>query len=81
MQTKGFSFKKMVPVFGTDLVPETGGQRSVTQPFVSFRCPPNFGTVLVPKIGTHFFGKGAVFTFFCVWKIMLCQPSAADAGS
>ena len=56
----------MVPVFGTDLVPQNRGQRSETQPFVSFRCPPFWGTKLVPVFrnqhlcfGNPFFDFGA----------------------
>ena len=51
----------MVPVFGTDLVPETRGQRSGTQPFVPLRCPPNLGTKKVPVFGTDICFLGTLF--------------------
>ena len=51
----------MVPVFGTDLAPETGGQRSVTQPFVTFRCPPFPGTKKVPVFWNRLFFCGTPF--------------------
>ena len=56
----------MVPVFGTDLVPQNRGQRSGTQPFVPLRCPPFLGTKKVPVFwnqhlcfGNPFFDFGA----------------------
>ena len=52
----------MVPVFGTDLVPQNGGQRSETQPFVSFRCPPFLGTKKYPFSGTNICVLGTLFS-------------------
>ena len=43
----------MVPVSGRGLVPQNGGQRNATQPFVAFRCPPFWGTKIVPVLGTN----------------------------
>ena len=53
--------KKNVPIFGTNLVPETGGQRSGTQPFVPFRCPPNLGTKNVPVFWNQHLFLGTLF--------------------
>ena len=61
MQKKGFVFLKIVPVFGTDLVPETGGQRSATQPFVAFRCPPFLEPKKDPFFGTNICFLGTLF--------------------
>ena len=61
---------------GTDLVPQNGWQRSGTQPFVPFRCPPFLGTKKVPVFrnqhlcfGNRFFDFGA--------SGMACSRSAA----
>ena len=51
----------MVPVFGTDLVPETGGQRSATQPFVALRCPPFPGTKKGPVFWNQHLFLGTLF--------------------
>ena len=53
--------QKSVPVFGTDLVPKTGGQRNETNGWVSLRCPPVSGTKSVPKTVTIFFKKKQFF--------------------
>ena len=59
----------MVPVFGTDLVPETGGQRSATQPFVAFRCPPFPGTKKGPVFWNQLFFLG---TLFLISELLEC---------
>ena len=60
----GFFLKKWYPFLGTNLVPQNGGQRSGTQPFVPFRCPPFLGA----KFGTQkwvptFFFLEPIFRF------------------
>ena len=63
----------MVPVFGTDLVPETGGQRSETQPFVSLRCPPVLGTKKGPVFWNRHLFFGTLFSDFGA-SGMACSP-------
>ena len=70
-----FFLKKMVPVFGTDLVPETGGQRSETQPFVSFRCPPVLGTKKGPVFWNRHLFFGNPFSDFGASGMACSRPA------
>ena len=68
-------FKIWFQFLGTDLVPETGGQRSATQPFVAFRCPPNLGTKKVPVFWNRHLFFGNPFSDFGASGMACSRPA------